>query len=186
MKAKINICSALICHFSTLKDHKTQHLLVGDILTFFVFPIVIATAAAILGFDFDKDVINVFVTASAIFTGLLLNLLVLVYDQKAKLPRVNVENSGWEKLELKHTLLTELYYNISYSTFVALLLLVLAVVHLNLATSIWSLNVPKHGIVLIDISSFITTPLIIFFGLSLFLTILMVLKRIYSLLVEEA
>lgn len=185
MSNKLNITSVIKGHMSTLKDSNGKDSF-SDIFTFFLLPIAIAGLCLNAGVDFAKDVIEIFVTSSSIFTGLLLNLLILVYDQKTKLNIVDNKKSGWEKLQSKHTLIKELYYNISYATLISLIILITSVLHISLieekSIGFYSkfIDVPSF-----DVTRFTTTPLLIFLCINLVFTVLMVIKRIYSLLLSD-
>lgn len=180
MSEKINVKQIIDCHFSTLK-HPNNRYIKKDFLAFFALPIVFGFLAALLKTDFDSNTINVIVTASAIFTGLLLNLLVLVYDQKSKTPEPDIKDkNNFAYLTSKHRLLSELYYNISYSTLIAIALVLTCIIHLLVFNIDFSLNSKT-----INVSAFVTTPLIIVGGLNLLLTLVMIIRRIYALLIHS-
>lgn len=187
MSEKINLISIISGHLTTLRNAGNDRPSKIDITTFYLLPFIAATLSACGGVSFSSDVVNIFVNASAIFTGLLLNLLILVHDQKSKIPPVNANLPGWEKNAIKNKILDELYYNISYATLISLLLLVFSVLHLCIKGSIFKFIYVDANINLnlqIDFSIYITTTLLIFCGLNLIFTIFMVLKRIYSLLAD--
>lgn len=182
MSQKINLLSILRGHLSTLRTMDAQSLSRVDIFTFFLLPVAVAAFSVFLEYDIPSNIIDVLVTASSIFTGLLLNLLILVYDQKEKTPPVDPDAANFRKIELRRRVLKELYFNISYSTAVSLLLVILCVAHLasdkvNFCFPFSTFNV--------DVNLLITTPLIVFFVSNLMLTIFMVVKRISLLLTSE-
>ncbi len=183
MSSKINVFNVLKGHMSTLIDAKTSKFSYIDMATFYVAPAILAVAGIFFGIDFSKDATNLLVTAGAIFTGLLLNLRILVYDQKSKLPPVNVDTDNWQETQIRHTVLKELYYNISYSTLLSVTLIVVAIVHLFVVDKSTHISLP--GFTITDLSSITTSPLLLFFGLNLVLTIVMIIKRIYTLLSAE-
>lgn len=176
MSNKINVMEILACHCRTLCNSNEETSLL-DITTFFLIPFALALSSAIFGFNLDKDQISVLVNFGAIFTALLLSVLVLVYDQKAKL-----EASPETKLTpLKKKLLKQLYYNISYSITISIILVVACFLHSismdkasTLAISSYALSIP-WGV-------YFSTPICIFLTTNLILTILMVVKRMNVLL----
>jgi hypothetical protein len=183
MSSKINIFGVIKGHLSTLIDAKTSKISLLDITTFYLFPITLAVACSYLHIDFSKEATNLLVTAGALFTGLLLNLLILVYDQKSKLAPVDSDLPNWSKIQVRHTVLKELYYNISYSTFMSVMIVVLAIVHLFIIDKV--IKIPTSLSSSIDISCITTSPALMFIGINLVLTILMIIKRIYTLLSSE-
>jgi len=180
MSAKVDLSHIVKCHLSTLSKREDGKYRFADVFTFFGIPFLSHLATLVSLVDLNKDVINVVVTASAIFTGLLLNLLVLVYDQKSKTPEVDQEDPDYPKVQSKRSLLAELYYNISYATIVAVLLVIFSVVHLIIVDKVCFVFSRQ-----IDLSVVLTSPFIVFFGVNLILTLLMVIKRVYALLVNE-
>ena len=176
MSNKINVMEILTSHYRTLcnGDEKISSL---DITTFFLIPFALALASAISGFNLDKDQISVLVNFGAIFTALLLSVLVLVYDQKAKL-----ESSPETKLTpLKKTLLKQLYYNISYSITISIILVVACFLQSITMDSVSTFTIANYTL-LIPWGVNFTTPLCIFLTANLILTILMVVKRMNVLL----
>ena len=157
-----------------------------DLFTFYLLPLFVSLLCLWARMDFSDKVIEIFVNSSAIFTGLLLNLLILVYDQKTRLPKVDSKTPDWEKNQSKHTLIKELYFNISYSTLISLFILIFSVIHMCLLdTKPIELNFKFLYVGAFDITTWTTSPVLIFLSLNLVLTILMIIKRIYSLLVNE-
>ena len=185
MSNKLNVFSVLDGHLSTFKDSNGK-LWKGDLFTFFILPIAVAFLCLYFDVDFKEQIIGILVTSSSIFTGLLLNLLILVYDQKTRLSKVNNTIEGWEKLNSKHNLIAELYYNISYSTLISLLILVISVIHLCISDIFTSqYDFKEITIYSFDISKFTTTPLLVFCCINLVFTVLIIIKRIYSLLLSD-
>lgn len=184
MSSKINIISVIRGHMSTLIDAESGKFLIGDLATFYGLPLIVAFIGIWTGVDFSKEATNLLVTAGAIFTGLLLNLLILVYDQKSKLPAVDSEKSDWKDTQTRHTVLKELYFNISYSTLMSVLLVVLSVIHLFVCDRVVK-SVPLLQVSDLNLSAYVTTPLLVFIGFNLVLTIVMIIKRIYTLLSSE-
>jgi hypothetical protein len=183
MSSKINIFGVINGHMSTLIDAKTSKKSLPDITTFYLLPLALAAFGIYFEIDFSKEATNLLVTAGALFTGLLLNLLILVYDQKSKLDPVNSDLPNWSEVQLRHRVLKELYYNISYSTFISVMIVVIAIVHLFIINKV--IKIPAPISISIDLSSITTSPFLMFIGINLVLTILMIIKRIYTLLSSE-
>lgn len=181
MSSKINIYDILSGHLSTLCNDKSDKISKLDIITFYLVPLSVAIIIAYNSVSLSKETIGLVVTIGSILTGLLLNLLILVYDQKKNLPEVNQADAKWEKTQLRHTVIEQLYYNISYSTIIALFLVIVSVTH----SLIGSLKFPfssKYLSFVFVPTLHITSPLLFFLGINLLLTIIMIIKRIYLLL----
>ena len=183
MSSKINIISIIKGHLSTLIDASTSKYSKIDFGTFYIAPMFAAILGIYVGLDFSKDATNLLVTAGAIFTGLLLNLLILVYDQKSKLPNVDASNENWKEVQVRHTTLKELYYNISYSTLLSLIMVFISILHLFIVDK--SVNIDIKFCTITDVSVVTTSPIMVFLGINLLLTIVMIIKRIYALLSSE-
>lgn len=213
MTAKINIRGIVKKHirYATRNDDGSR-LVVADILTFYGLPIV---ASLILGFlvqDVGKELPQAYITVCAIFAGLLLNLLVLVYDQsKQASEEVRIADAGRKELSphrsleeliedagagtdhigptynvlaIRKMVLDQLVVNISYSIIVALVAIALCVVAIigfdfkpafEVRRFELSLNFDVFR-VLISLATFLVV--------NLFLTMLMIVKRIYRLMEE--
>ena len=74
-------------HLGTLKSAKTGKIHFPYIFLFFILPTVLSSLLIFFNLYLDKDAVNLFVTVFSIFVGLLLNLLLLVFDihQKTKI-----------------------------------------------------------------------------------------------------
>lgn len=78
----------IICaHLGTLKRAKTGKIYFPYIFLLFILPAVPSSLLIFFNLYLDKDAVNLFVTVFSIFVGLLLNLLLLVFDihQKTKI-----------------------------------------------------------------------------------------------------
>lgn len=177
MSEKINVFRIIKCHISTFVEHPSGRPSWMDYTTFAALPLAIAVVAFLLGYVPKEGTINLIVTAGAIFIGLLLNLLILIYDQRSKVP---VEEPGkqWnDRTRLRVRVLDELYYNISYCAVASIFMVTVAI--LLSATAGWAFSLRDLEVRLDEV---ILTPLLVFLASNLGLTILMVLKRTYSLL----
>ena len=105
MSSKINVSSIISGHLKTLKDAGSGKLSLLDGFTFFVFPILLACLCIIFKYEMNDQVTSLLVNFGAIFTALLLSVLVLVYDQGAKIAE-KIGSSDANQVDiLKQTLL---------------------------------------------------------------------------------
>jgi hypothetical protein len=167
MSSKINLIGVLKSHLKTFHNSDGK-ISLWDYAFFLAMPGLLSFSVVLEEITFDADIISLLLNFGAIFTALLLSLLVLVYDQESKLP----ESTSTEPLQLKakRRVLNELYNNISYSIFTSILIVALCF----LLSVLSSFEIDF----LIDFLEWWLT----FFAVNLLLTILMVLKRMHSLL----
>jgi uncharacterized Tic20 family protein len=176
MSNRINICDIVIGHFRTLRQTSNNKIGITEFLVFIVLPIAFSIAIVFIPLN-SKDIISLLVNLGSIFSALLLSVLVLVFDQEQKLEerREIAEEKGRAidpLFDIKKSVLEELYYNISYSIFCSIILVSLCLVY----TSLKYVSV-LHG--------YILKPLIVFILINLLLNILMILKRMHTLLVNR-
>lgn len=214
MSQKINIWFILEKHFkSAIRNASTDKISWLDIFIFLMIP------AALASFVFFGDIadkantISLLTSVCAIFAGLLLNLLVLVYDQnkrvsekllilgeakrgiikpapnltELKLGSVDSPEDGPIRRYSQHKrLLNELVVNISYSVIVSVFASALCMVA-YLITS------PKPGaaaegywaiIVGFDYKNLLFS-LSVFLTANLVLTLLMIVKRVFKLMDDD-
>jgi heme/copper-type cytochrome/quinol oxidase subunit 2 len=168
MSSKLNVWSIITGHFNTLRSASTKKVSIADIFVFFIVPILIGIALAFYGFKLTNEANSLLMNFGAIFTALLLSVLVLVYDQGQKLT---------PDATTKKILLDELYDNICYSIVLSIVL-----VFLCIATSLsLSITAPTAH----SLNTFVLTPLIMFTSTNLLLTILMIVKRMHALLTSS-
>lgn len=177
MSSKLNVSEIVKGHFVTLKgpNGRTSYI---DILVFAGFPILTAILSFALGADLNKEVRSLLVNFGAIFTALLLSVLVLVYDQESNYSDIKINDHIGNR---KKALLRELYYNISYSIVCSIGLVIFSMLHslfgdIPLKISIFSVGVDEM------IGPIILTPIVTFFSVTIFLNVLMVVKRMHVLL----
>ena len=75
---KIDVRQIIADHAGTLRDYGTGKRSVSDWILFFAFPIVVAGIARWKGLQLRAIAVTGLLTAFAIFTGLLLNLIMTV------------------------------------------------------------------------------------------------------------
>lgn len=197
MSTKINIISIVKGHFSSLtnSDHSFN---LADCLTFKVFPLLLAVVFALVCPKISTNTISLLVNFGSIFTALLLSVLVLIFDQESKIDEQYEKNLLYkeqlernpelkesstykliysknydEKYPIKKQLLGQLYFNISFSIICALLLVLICLGYSELSESNF-LNVNY----IIQIFLFFIIAILI----TIFLNILMIVKRLHVLL----
>lgn len=180
MSSKINVWSIISGHIMTLKDSSNGKVSLFDYVTFYGVPIAIAVLFSVFGIKVTEDANSLLVNFGAIFTALLLSVLVLVYDQGEKLGCLKDESKN-HNIELKKNLLDQLYFNICYAIVVAVVLVFLCLVYTFLPDQACSISLTKISLSL-DLKLYIASPLILIVVLNLLLTILMVVKRMHTLL----
>ncbi|MBA5236679.1 hypothetical protein H2Y54_08960 [Pectobacterium aroidearum] len=201
MSNKINILCIVKAHFNTLKDIPCKKISKLDITTFVILPISLSTFSAYNDFNLNKDLDSLLVNFGAIFTALLLSVIVLIYDQENRTIekiRNNSESVG-DVSKNKLLLLKELYHNISYAILCSLALVVLTFIHSTLPSI--TPEVIDTGRIFLDYKirdlninfSFtftwatkVVTPLIIFVTTNIVLTIIMIVKRLYLILINNS
>lgn len=157
MFSKISTVEIIQDHLSTLRrDEKLSFI---DILTFYIVPLIIGIASYIFDISLDTKSTSTLVTVGSIFTGLLLSLMILIYDQRSKL-----ENEHSDKATKFKTALLQLLNNISYAILISVFLVAIAFIEQVFSA------IPEFRKVLDGI--------LISLAVHLALTILMVLKRV--------
>ncbi|WP_242916339.1 hypothetical protein [Pontibacter liquoris] len=160
MSFKIDIRKIIRDHKSTLVNQNDGKPDITDKLSFFWGPLVAAALLVYFGALIKEGMISTIVSVLAIFVGLLLNVVVLLFDivRKADVRKVKVE------------LVREVLANIMYT-----ILLSVACILTSIMTLI------NFNCYLLHFTNFIS-----YFLLFVFLTtLLMVIKRMYSLFENE-
>lgn len=187
MSTKINVTEIISGHFNTLKDASTNKTSKTDIATFIAIPLLLAILSVCLDLSLNNNSISLLMNFGAIFTALLLSVLVLIYDQGEKIKTtISCEKDIQKKRnnEIKKNLLNQLYYNICYSIIASILLVLICLI------ATFTLNLkPLIAIIKIsfifDINSIIITPIVIFLTINIILTIIMIVKRMHSMLTTD-
>lgn len=190
MSAKINMMNIVYGHYNTLSDTKNK-ISLSDVFSFFIVPLACSLIALTLKFKSTNDTISLAVNFGAIFTALLMSVLVLVYDQQNKINdkikhykdnRIKVDDVE-PTLKYKLNVMRELYFNISYCIISSIVLVIASSIN-SIFISIKETS-EKCPDFIIDINYIILTPIIIFIASHLLITILMVVKRLHNLLIAE-
>lgn len=164
MFSKINILQIVVDHLDTLKDANTQRISFFDILLFIIAPL---SGAVIVVFCFDylmgEGLVNILIASLSIFVGLLLNLLVIIFDVITKVNGPGISS------KLKKDFLKEIYSNISFCILISIV---------NIGFLVLTLASNPY---IKTIGNVIADTLLLVFGI----TLLMVLKRVHVLLSNE-
>ena len=184
MSSKINVMKIITGHWKTLENNRTKRVSVGDMVTFLLIPIALAVLTVVFKFKFTTDLTSLLVNFGAIFTALLLSVLVLVYDQSTKLEEKKHSSSGDISIGIKGTLLDQLYFNICYSIIISVALVVACFIEAICRSKVGTVTIPLDNPIsfCVDINTYFATPLVTFITVNLILTILMIVKRMHALL----
>lgn len=200
MSNKINISCIIKAHFRTLYDVRKRKISLSDIATFIALPLILALYSSYKNFNLNKDLDSLLVNFGAIFTALLLSVIVLIYDQENRIIEKKSENpSSYGRVtENKLSLLKELYHNISYAILCSLALVILTFIHSTL--EVITIKTLEQSVILVDFKVFeieikfhfiftwatkVITPLIILVATNILLTIIMIVKRLYLILINN-
>lgn len=133
MFSKINIWQIISDHLKTLVDASKKRAGVSDWVLFLVVPIVFASVCVLYKPHLSRDSIELIITVTAIFAGLLFNVLVLLFDIMAKINDRPVRSARDEQKELKRVkirILKQTYSNISFSIVESLSIIVFCIIAL--------------------------------------------------------
>ena len=185
MLDKVNITKIVCDHLGTFKDYSTGRCRPFDYFLFFLVPLIVAVVFVVVYGALPKSLIGVIVTSLSIFTALLLNLLLLAYNitQNSKSP------CDEHTRQMREKLFHEIFSNIAFSVLVALVIVVLVLCFgaMSNGASLPAIQMLSNifGNLYINILSNILSFAIYYLGTLFLLTLLMLLKRVYSLLSNE-
>ncbi len=166
MFAKVDVRTIITGHLSTLVHAKTKRVLPDDIILFFGVPAALAIGAVLLQGGISTTLATVLATVHAITSGLMFNLLVVIYEVHDRAKRVGGESVRSVRMRL----LDETYRNVSFLILTSITALVLIVVAVFLGEGICGRIVSGSVYFLSGVFA---------------LTLLMVLKRTHTLLNED-
>jgi hypothetical protein len=175
MSNKINVFAILKGNFNTLYNADTNKRSIMDIITFYGLPLSVAYLAYSSNYEISKNVISQLVNASALLSGLLLNLLILIFGLKDKLKQPQLGNSEYNQIILKRKIMEELYFNVCAASLTSLFLL---------CFSIFNTIVSNVFIFELNVNTVFINPVIVFLSLHLLVSFLMITKRTYKLLLN--
>ncbi len=181
MFTKISIFSIIKDHISTLTNNKNNRIYFPDIVLFFVLPAIIAALMFYSGVALNDSLVNALITSFSIFSALLFNLLLLVYDIAGKIaePRPTDDDELQIKQRIqRRELLREIYVNVSFeiliSTFIVVILLT------------YFLKPSNCNLIGVNVCNFqwLLASTTYYLSILFLLTLFMILKRIYILLAK--
>lgn len=215
MSQKINVWFILIRHFrSAFLNSHTEKISFSDLFIFFVIPALTGLLVFSCEVSDKASTISLLTSVCAIFAGLLLNLLVLVYDQNKRVSEKlialaeknrgrirsasnleDLQNSSIEspddglikRFTLHKSLLGELVVNISYSIIIAVFSAVLCMIaYLTPSPKVTGLQVIGvwGEVVGFDYKNLMFS-ISVFLTANLVLTLLMIVKRVFKLMDDD-
>jgi amino acid transporter len=162
----INIWLIVRDHIETWKNYDTGRTSIEDILVFVVTPFLAAPFLVFgLNFRLDAPAINVLITSLSVFSALLFNLLLLIFDILRK------ESGEQKRSALRRQFLSYIYSNISFgilTAVVSIAMLLLLFIKTNLPYFTEAVNLAVDFLVI-----------------NFILTMLMIVKRVHILLRKE-
>jgi hypothetical protein len=180
MFSKINVLGIVREHFRTLYNLRKNRISTSDLLLFVGVPIGTAVALVARGYTITTDGVNILLTSLSIFVGLLFNLLVLAHAMRGG-------ERGPKRTPYERTLLREINTNLEFSILVSLLAICFLLVTVFAPglglTNAGNSHAQTAGAAkvvvgwLAGITYLLTTNFL--------LTLLMVLKRMHTLLYVE-
>ena len=166
---KVNITAIVRDHVGTFKTYPTNQYRPLDFVLFFLVPLAVATGLVLVYGAFLSSLIGVVATSLSIFTALLLNLLLLAYN----ITRNSKPPPDEHVRKVRESLFHEIFSNIAFAILVALV----TVITVLILGMLYECNWP----IVTSILSFV----IYYMGTLFLLTLLMLLKRVYVLLIKE-
>lgn len=176
MSTKIDVGRIILGHISTLHNSSSNRIAAADLMTFFGFPTLLGVLAYFYHWVLNDKVLGSLISVGALLAALMLNLLVLITDRRAKTSELLKQTPGESILIKRMNALKELYCNISYVTLVSLALTALPLIALQFDLGALNFNTAAGSLILA------LTSLILAISAHLALTMLLVVKRTFLLL----
>jgi hypothetical protein len=166
---KISVGPIISDHADTLRDYGTGKRSISDVCVFFGLPMAVAAVAVWTGIRIRVSAVTAILTASAIFVGLLPNLLILVLTFL-----MNAKGDASDSvLQLRKRFMREIAAHVSFSFVLSLALASIAVGALML------LRKDENPL------GAVPTFLLVVGSVTLVLTMLMLIRRMHALVVSE-
>ena len=160
---KINVNLIVRDHLSTLRNDATKKIGLGDYSLFLLIPILVFISSTWYGVELKENMVTLLISAFAIFAGLLINVLVLIYTVAL---RIEDKPHAIYDRTLEIEFLKEIFSNVSFGI---LLSIVIVFILALCATLPSAANVYATGFALLLITEFT-------------FTFIMSLKRLHILL----
>jgi hypothetical protein len=169
---KINISDIYRHHVASLRDHSDSRnaTALGDLALFFGFPLLIGAVAWWREILIPSAALSGLLSAYSVFMGLLPSLLVMVVTF---LGTTKGDPSNEPALKGRKMRLRELSANLSFAILLALLLVTVAMIALMVDAKVYQWT-PR-----------IWSPILVAGSALFLLTLLMILKRIYAIVLNE-
>lgn len=164
---KANVFPIIRAHIETLSSFRTGRPRLADLSLFFGLPVASGVALVYLRFGYRVDAVNGFLNAFAILTGLLLNLLILVFT-------ISLTLSDRADAQVRRRVLREVFVNVCFCIIVAIAATATALVSLSYMRSAPFAETGRAS-----------TFLLSFLTINFVLSLLMILKRMYKLIASE-
>lgn len=188
MKSKINVLEIFKRHKETL-SYPDKIISKKDNFIFYTLPILFTFFCLIILRIPDNNTANIFATCLSIFIGLFLNLLVLILTFVEN--KFNISDYK-NRLEL----VKQIFYNLSYTIVVSLIalgFLFISSVKIFPEKLKWGINISGEAYKLLrykrietnEIISVLFTAFFYFYLSKVMITLLMVIKRIFTLFTAE-
>jgi len=182
MSLKVNPSSLIRGHYKTLVNDHTGKLSKLDFFTFTFLPIGLCILGVYFNLTINSEFRGALINFGAIFSALLMSVLVLVYEQENKLTEKNKLNEKLRQLneyiyneiinyDNKKELLRQLYHNICFAIILSLSIVIFPM-----------LQIVSTSLNLIKLNDWLINPIIIFCLYNMILTTLMIVKRMHALL----
>lgn len=167
MLSRVNCSKTVRNHYKTLRKFgsTSKRIYWKDLVLFIIIPVTTAIILAFLKIDLVNQITNL-IAAISILGGFLFNLLAIIYNSMENLKKdIGVS-------EIKKTFAKEIHSNISYNILLAVFCIVILILY----------NIELPHFLYCEIFEYLISFLTYFSLISFFLTLLMVLNRIYILL----
>lgn len=179
MFTKISVLCIIKDHISTLTSNRTNQIYFPDIVLFFVLPAIIAGLMFYSGVALNDSLVNALITSFSIFSALLFNLLLLVYDIAGKIAvQSPVIDPLDQQITQRRELLREIYVNVSFAILISTFIVVILLTYFLKPS-----NCNLIGLNVCDFQWLVALTTY-YLSIQFLLTLFMILKRIYRLLAK--
>ncbi len=165
--AKIDVTGIIRSHLNTLRNYPANTRSIFDTFVFFGIPLIAAGVTAYIHWGYSIDALNAMLAAFAIFAGLLLNLLLVIFSLS---PDSEAPSTF---ARVKSRFIREVFANIAFAVLVSVCIVV---------TSLYGIMRIKSAGAPLDHTGPILTFLVTFLTSNFVLTLLMILKRIHAMI----
>ena len=180
MFTKISVVCIIKDHISTLKSNQTNRIYFPDIFLFFVLPGIMSGLMFYSGVALNDSLVNALITSFSIFSALLFNLLLLVYDIAGKIAAQSqtTDPLGNQQIVQRRELLREIYVNVSFAILISTFIVVILLTYF--------LKPSKCNLIGLNVCNFqwLLASTTYYLSIQFLLTLFMILKRIYRLLAK--